>query len=646
MAKHGRNSKRVNRIGSLPKGLPIRATRKTVDGRTTNNKKRGRSGDVDAATSTNTTSSSNPNPFEGKANKRLKHEVLNRSVPGSRRNASSITLAKAFQMRQQRASDILSLGTAKVGNNGTSTTSFKDHRIGAAGITSQQQYLSKDEAMLRRLVKERVLRSKRASKFDLSTHDNSTEDPQQQTVLTHRGQTIDESYFDTITNEASDDEDAFYEATLSRADTELHFGGPASSSRTTTKRSNNNKSINPYGPAAAADVTMAEIHRSRKSELEEIIARSKLLKAEKAKQKDEQVNTFETMDENFSELAKLLAWNHHQEKNDLPHNSNTKTSSTDNDSEILLLQKQQPIINDNHRREEMTENGNDDNKEMDEWNKQVKEFLFTRKVMATDRTKTPEEIATEEAERLQKLERRRLARMNGDFDADDDLSDIDISSSEEEDDDHDDDKQHGGGNKIVKSASQQGKSSNGKKIKKMTKMKRGILRNPDELDDDNDDEPEKSLQARFTADGLIYIDKDGKVVTEKGSILRNRGDLLEEDEEDNEDVSETSTHSTEEESASDNALSSNSEESYDGLGNTDDEASAASTVEASEDDDEDEVDDNRNMDILLDAFHEKKRLTNKAQENDVTKKLKKKQLKAELQARYVSFMSFMTMLCN
>jgi nucleolar protein 14 len=626
MAKNGRNSKRVNRIGSLPKGLPIRATtatRKSLDGTSTNRQKRGRS--VDAAAPSTTSSSSNP--FEGKANKRLKHEVLNRSVSGSRRNASSITLAKAFQMRQQRASDILSLGTAKMGNNGTSGTSFKDHRIGAAGISSQQ-YLSKDEAMLRRLVKERVLRSKRASKFDF-TNDNNTDDPQQQLVLTHRGQTIDESYFDT-TNEASDDEDEFYEATLSRADTELHFGGPASS---TTKRSNNNnKSINPYGPAtaAAADVTMADIHRSRKSELEEIIARSKLLKAEKARQKDEQVNTFETMDEHFSELAKLLAWNHHQKKDELLHSSN-KISSIGNDSEILLLQQQQPIIDDGHRREERTEHIYDESKEMDEWNKQVKEFLFTRKVMATDRTKTPEEIATEEAERLQKLERRRLARMNGDFDADDDLSDIDITSSEEEDDDHDDDK-HGGGSKIVKIASQRGKSSNRKKTK-TTKIKQGIQRNPDELDDDVNDDPKKSLQARFTADGLIYIDKDGKVITEKGSVLQNLDDILEEEEEDNEDVLETSTHSTEEESASENLLSSNSEESYDGLGNTDDEASAAPTDEASEDnDDDDELKDNRNFDILLDAFHEK-RLTNKAQENDVTKKLKKKQLKAELQAR-------------
>ena len=43
-------------------------------------------------------------------------------------------------------------------------------------------------------------------------------------------------------------------------------------------------------------------------------------------------------------------------------------------------------------------------KEMDHWEKEMKGYLvFDRKVKATDRTKTPEEIAKEEAERLHEL---------------------------------------------------------------------------------------------------------------------------------------------------------------------------------------------------------------------------------------------------
>ena len=57
------------------------------------------------------------------------------------------------------------------------------------------------------------------------------------------------------------------------------------------------------------------------------------------------------------------------------------------------------------------------------------EFLFERKVKATDRTKTPEEIAKEEATKLHALESKRLARMEGDFLSEDEFSDI---SSDEE----------------------------------------------------------------------------------------------------------------------------------------------------------------------------------------------------------------------
>ncbi len=67
--------------------------------------------------------------------------------------------------------------------------------------------------------------------------------------------------------------------------------------------------------------------------MEEIIAQSKSLKAEKARRKDEHMNTFES-----------------------------------NDSEILLLQKQETINNDGNRREDRTENVYNDSKEMDEWN--------------------------------------------------------------------------------------------------------------------------------------------------------------------------------------------------------------------------------------------------------------------------------------
>mmetsp|Transcript_10848 Transcript_10848/g.15672 ORF Transcript_10848/g.15672 Transcript_10848/m.15672 type:complete len:1081 (-) Transcript_10848:1162-4404(-) len=491
MAKQKRNNKRSH-ISSLPKGLPIRSSTGIGNG-----------GGVGPSTKKRKDEPA-PNPFEGKANKRLKHDVMNRIVPGSKRNPSSATLAKAFQMRQLASNRIT--GSSK-------SNAFKDHRIGETQHSAIP--MTKEEAMLRRLVKERVSRSKRASKFDL------TEDATNQPELTHRGQILDESYYTNkatnshLPTETQDDaDDDLYGATLSRADTELHFGGPSS------RRIN--ASTNPYGPTDAHDVTMGDVHRSKKLELEEIIARSKQQKAEKAKQKDEQANTFHTMDEQFSDLAQLLAWNR----------------------------------NKNNRDDDRKKEQNDpESKEMDEWNMEVKEYLFTRKVMATDRTKTPEEIATEQAERLHELERRRMARMNGDFEADD-LTDVDLSSSDDED---------------------RGSASRSKlrKKKKKASKKQVLSRNPDELDDSDDDKKD-DIQARFTADGLVYIDAEGNVVKKSASESHVAS---------KEEFADESIYSSEDEPSD---AECGSEESYGGLGSTDDEASANDISQSDEDTTEEE----------------------------------------------------------
>merc|ERR1712087_831496 len=108
---------------------------------------------------------------------------------------------------------------------------------------------------------------------------------------------------------------------------------------------------------------------------------------------------FEALDESFKELASLLQFR-----------------DKDQEYKLNLERKKKGLLT-------------EEEKEMDAWDREMKTYQFERKVAATDRTKTPEEIAKEEAERLHELETRRLARMNGDFD-DDDLSDV-------SDDDHD-----------------------------------------------------------------------------------------------------------------------------------------------------------------------------------------------------------------
>lgn len=164
--------------------------------------------------------------------------------------------------------------------------------------------------------------------------------------------------------------------------------------------------------------------------------------------------TFEDMDSEFKELATLLNFrDKEKDRREQKEAGKAGTLSTED-------------------------------KEMDEWDKEMKGYMFDRKVKATSRTKTPEEIAKEESDRLHELETKRLARMNGDFD-NDDLSDIS------------DDDDAGGGKKKYK--------------KHKKKNERKGQHNPDELDSEDEEDPNE-LETRFTADGLVYVDKEGNVV--------------------------------------------------------------------------------------------------------------------------------------
>lgn len=336
--------------------------------------------------------------------------------------------------------------------------------------------------MLARIVRERSSRSKKLNKYSLDDAGDGNGGPGSGAELTHKGRVIDDSYTGKI--EASDvilsDDEDKYGGQLERADTELHFGGGAFE-RERSKQASGNQ----YGPSGGVKgESLGDRYRSRREELEDLIMRKKYEKAEKAKQKEEQTDTFESLDDNFKELAALL--NFRDKEKDRREQFQAKRTGT-------LSQE---------------------DKEMDEWDKEMKAYLFDRKVKATDRTKTAEESAKDEAKRLHALETRRLARMSGDFD-NDDFSDI----SDDE-----------GDNKRKKK---------GKKSKKDAKG----ARNPDELDSDDEDN-EGELKAKFTADGLVYVDKMGNVVKKFGED--DDSDKGSGDEDGNNDDDETPAESSEE----------------------------------------------------------------------------------------------------
>lgn len=408
MGKKKSSSHKAKRsLSRLPKGLPVRG------------------GGVDPTA----------NPFEqGGPQRRPKQFVHNRGVIAGTSNNNSArgrgggpsSLLLALQQRQQVVQ--AERQASKKSNV------FFDRRLTAS--TPQEQ-------ALQRLVKERhSVGSKRQSKFRLG--DDHDGDDDGDAMLTHRGKAINElSAADHVI--LSDTEEDY--GHLEQLDTDLHFGGGTLGGGKGGSAGNN-----PYGPSGtAADdanqlALMSNVYSRRKTELDDLIVRRKLAKAERLQLKEEQVETFDKFDENYKELAGLLQFR-----------DKRKTYATDVDDEMA------------------------------EWDREMNTLLLKRRVAATDRTKTEEEVAKEEADRLHELETKRLARMNGDFD-DDDLSDVSVGDA----------------------------TAGGVRNKQQQKRKHA-----EALDDDFDDEDggvnkntKKQYSMKFTADGLVKVDSQGNVVKE------------------------------------------------------------------------------------------------------------------------------------
>lgn len=117
----------------------------------------------------------------------------------------------------------------------------------------------------------------------------------------------------------------------------MHFGGG-----TFTKK----QQSNPYGRSDPSSLSLGDVYRSRKEELDDMIKRKKLQKLEKQKSKEEQVEKFEALDESFKELASLLQFR-----------------DKDREYKETRERKQQGLLT-------------EDEKEMDAWDKEMKVSLM------------------------------------------------------------------------------------------------------------------------------------------------------------------------------------------------------------------------------------------------------------------------------
>lgn len=320
------------------------------------------------------------NPFDAVGNRKSKFTVLNKRAKGQVRN-----VGKARQMAVERRKKTLLVEY----NASKKDNVFKDRRFG-----EDDPSLSLEEKMLLRFQKERQKRTRKsgAGRFNLEHDDDEDDDSYGGLRLTHKGKALggdgEDDYQDKDGLASSDEEDGGHGLNKEIVK-ELHFGGSGPGDR---KRPSPADEEGHYGPGAAKK-TRAEL-------MEEIIAKSKMHKATKAKQKDAQEVALSQLDDRFQDLLGDLEFRDKYKSKkdervrDAKEKEQKKAQAAAASASALLL---------------------DEGKDYDELMNAIRDERFAAK--AQDRTKTPEEIATEEKEKLKRLEAARLARMRGEVDA-------------------------------------------------------------------------------------------------------------------------------------------------------------------------------------------------------------------------------------
>ncbi|GLJ38313.1 hypothetical protein SUGI_0780240 [Cryptomeria japonica] len=254
---------------------------------------------------------------------------------------------------------------------------FLDRRFG-----ENDESLGDEDKAIIRFQRERQGRMVKQSKFALSDGDDD--------ILTHHGAALStlDDFEDDI---AEDDEDISrdLEDTMTR---KLNFGLGSHQDKI---------------PNAGVVADGENKHKSKKEIMEEIIAKSKFYKAQKAKEKEEDEDLKEKLDKDFTALTQsegLLSLMR-------PHKDRLKELLNKGSSKGFKDERKFSLV-------EKTEFSKD---QPDDYDKLVREMVLDIRGHASERTKTPEEIAQDERERLEALEKERSKRMldNEDFDDDD-----------------------------------------------------------------------------------------------------------------------------------------------------------------------------------------------------------------------------------
>ncbi|ELR10502.1 nucleolar complex protein 14 [Pseudogymnoascus destructans] len=304
------------------------------------------------------------NPFEIKTNARgPKFEVTNSRTVGGASGSKSVKnrpgVTKGLGEENRRRTLLVEMQRRnKVGG-------IMDRRFG-----ENDSSMAPEDKMLERFTQEIQSRHKNSSAFDLEDDDYGDG-----LGLTHMGK--------SLSLDGPDFADDFEEDDLELSDAEDH---PSDEERQTLKRRRGSDA----GASEDEDAEdLPERKKSKQEVMKELIAKSKLHKYERQQGKDDDEDIREELDKDMAEIQALLRGVRRP-----PAPRPAEVAGMNPDRAALL-------------------NGTDKIKFDKEYDLRLRQLAQDKKSVPTERSKTDEERLADEARKLQDMEKRRLRRMEG-----------------------------------------------------------------------------------------------------------------------------------------------------------------------------------------------------------------------------------------
>ncbi|KAK2636010.1 hypothetical protein Ddye_030802 [Dipteronia dyeriana] len=342
-------------------------TDKTTSMKKTNKMKKKKNSGPKSVAMKNKSSKADNNPFETIWSRR-KFDIL-----GKKRKGEEVRIGLSRSLAIQKRTNTLLKEYEQTGKSSV----FLDKRIG-----EQNNTLGEFDKAIMRSQRQRQLKSNKKSKYNLSDGEDDELGIPGLGPLSER---------DDFEDDMLSDDDNYNDHEADGRD----------------KRSNVLKQLNAhnaYNPTER-DLTEGEEnkHKSKKEVMEEVILKSKYFKAQKAKDKEENEQLMEELDKTFSSLVQseaLLSLTEPGKMNALKAlvNKDIPNEHLKKDGKKLETFKQE---------------------QPDSYDKLVKEMALDMRARPSDRTKTAEEIAQDERERLERLEEERQKRMQAPDDSSD-----------------------------------------------------------------------------------------------------------------------------------------------------------------------------------------------------------------------------------